>query len=738
MIFAASTFLYLLPLAGLPILFHLVLKQKKRSIVFSTLMFFHRVDPKLNSHRRLREWLLLLMRVLMIALVLSALSRPAIRSAAGNRGKLSLVAIVDNSGSMSAGAESGDGTKLECAKEGARQLLASLEQDADAAVVLLVEDPVVAVPESLTADRGALLKCLDRIHPTEASGDAHRALARAFELLHQSTAGGGVVHVFTDLQQVEWGGDSKRFEAREDLVRVVFHRIGTSPLPRANVAVMGVQFPEQRILVGQPYEVGLSLRNNSDMAADVRVNCINDQDQRSTQNLSLQSQQVTTARLPITMNEQGYHWLKAWVEGDGFAADNAAGIGLFCEGIGTVLFVGEPRQFGVLPMALSPSGRGQLTGLATEFSQSVQLNPEKAPVLIVTTWDWLGAGSSDSTAALKYVEEGGCLLVVPSLSRGYNSPGTQALDSLRAGLRAREAYKSGVRLEVLNRDARFWRQIEQIVGNFSAEPVVAYAFCPLDLSSGFTPLLGAGTGKAVLAQKSLGKGNVFVSGTAFSSRWNTLPLSGLGVVMAQRIAMTGSVASGPGSPKVAQPLSGGITPEGGGATSSHAWGSPWHDLSLVAGERPDAWPAGRETEILSLAGDALEWKGRPTEAPAFPRTGVYLVTAGADKFCISVRASSKEGECRFLESSDVPILGPIAHTVVPFGADANYAQYHAGQARVIELYIPLLLLLTLAVLIEGLLGASRVRSLAGRASPLAENGRRPRTHILPLLLGRHV
>jgi hypothetical protein len=34
MIFSAMTFLYLLPLAGLPILFHLILKQKKRNVVF--------------------------------------------------------------------------------------------------------------------------------------------------------------------------------------------------------------------------------------------------------------------------------------------------------------------------------------------------------------------------------------------------------------------------------------------------------------------------------------------------------------------------------------------------------------------------------------------------------------------------------------------------------------------------------------------------------------------------------
>ncbi len=452
--------------------------------------------------------------------------------------------------------------------------------------MLLVDDPIVGVPELLSADRAALLKCLDRINPTEASGDAQRALTRAFDLLHKSTAQGGVVHVFTDLQQVEWaenrgegvpplrvagilpanrGQDalatkskgkmpSPRLEAAEDRVHVYLHKIGTSPTPHANVAVTAVQLPEQRILVGQPYEVGLSLHNNSDLPAEVRVNCLNGQGQRSTQSVSLQKQEIATVRLPVTVNEQGYHWLKAWVEGDGFAADNTAGIGLFCEGTGTVLFVGRPREFGVLPMAISPSGRGQLTGLVTKFAPSIQDvgwasahadNSEAAgqephglkPILLVTTWGALAAAGSNPTELTKYVESGGNLLIVPSLMPGSDTSAVQAPAWLGAGVHAREAYKTGVRLAILSRDAPFWHQIEQVIGDVSAEPVAVYAFCPLDLSAGLTPLLGAGTKKVILAHKAVGKGNVFVSGVAFSPRWSTLPLSGLGVVMAQRMAV---------------------------------------------------------------------------------------------------------------------------------------------------------------------------------------------------------
>ena len=107
MIFSAPIFLYFLPLASLPVLFHFVFKQKKRTVVFSSLMFFHRTDPRLNSRRRIRQWLLLAMRVLLIAFILLALSRPMFRTSTALGGEISVVAVVDNSGSMSTAAEIG-------------------------------------------------------------------------------------------------------------------------------------------------------------------------------------------------------------------------------------------------------------------------------------------------------------------------------------------------------------------------------------------------------------------------------------------------------------------------------------------------------------------------------------------------------------------------------------------------------------------------------------------------------
>jgi len=735
MIFSAPIFLYLVPLAGLPIVFHLILKQKKRTFVFSTLMFFHRTDPKLNSHRKIRQWLLLLMRILLIAFMLLALSRPEFVTSMGLGGKISVVAIVDNSASMSGPSSyDSDKSKLECAREGARKLILALERSVEAAVVLSVDEPAVPAADSLTSDTGLLLDTLDKIRPTAATGNAVHALARAFELLRASprlrlsgasTTGGGAVHVFSDLQWGEWGRDLEEVKAGGAPITVYFHKVESETRDEANVAIASVQFPEEKVLPKHPYKIGLVLQNNSDTVANIRVNSIDNQGQKNTENVIVEQGRAKTVEVETKPDEAGYHWIKAWIEGDGFSADNEAGIGIFCEETATVLFGGTPEEFGVLPVALSPSGQGQFTGMVVKFSLPGQLSrtaAEEKPILIVTTWAGMQSAQADSVWLREYVENGGNLLVVPSVRPGGRAFSGQLPDWLGASIKTREVYARGVGLEILvykTEKTSFWNRILEAAGRSKLESVSAYIFHPLTLSAEFTPLLGVphqlsaggnggsaggddssasestgavrrtpSGGKVVIAHKKLGKGNIFVSGTAFTSRWNTLPSSGLLVVIAQRMAVAGSSSEQEGA------------------------------LLLVAGERPRGIRAqGGEVEVLSLVGDSMDWKGKEQEIPAFPRTGVYLVTAGDKKYCISVRASEKEGLEKFVEGLQMQPLGQIVHKILPYDEAVDFEQYHKGLARSVELFLSLLLLATLALSAEGWLGAPRLSRAGQEKTP---------------------
>lgn len=677
MIFAAPIFLYLLPAMGLPVAFHFFLKQRKREILFPTLMFFYRTDPRLNSRRKIHQLLLLLLRVLLIAFILLALSRPRFQSSAAMGGKISVVAVVDNSGSMSDTA-AGDKTKLELAVEGARGLVSALGQTASMGVLTLVEDPAVTSGNSLTSDKETLLSALGEITPTAATGNAQLALGKAFKLIDAHSTSGGVVHVFSDLQESEWINDALAGESADPSIKVYLHRIESQTRKEANVAIISIQFPQQKILPRHPLKIGVVCRNNSQATATIRLNSVDDKDNKNTQQVVLEPGAIQTVEVGINPDAPGHHWVRTWIEGDGFSADNEAAIGIVCGKTATVLFDGSRDEFGVLPTAFSPDNYGQFTGMISKFGplSSIPQAQDEKPILIVTTWQEIRQIGPNSAALEEYVKAGGNLLVVPSLKR-ISAKGKPP-DFLGANTKTRMSHPSGVRIEALETDSDFWRRIREATGTVSLGGASVLTFYPLALSEGFTPLLGTGFDRVILAHKKLGAGNIYASGTAFDPRWNTLPLTGLIVVMAQTIAVGGT--------------------------------SLEHDsmISLVAGETPEGIIAGvQQAEFFSLTGDAIEWKGPANEMPAFAKSGVYLVKSGDKEYCVSVRSSDKEGLMQFVAGSQVPAMERITHEIIDYDPTEGFEKYHHGQSRTFNMFLPLLLLATLALLVEGWLANPR-------------------------------
>ncbi len=67
-------------LVGIPIVLHLVMRQKPKQLVFPAIRFLQKRQETNRRTLRLRHWLLLLLRCLAVALVAVALARPSVSS----------------------------------------------------------------------------------------------------------------------------------------------------------------------------------------------------------------------------------------------------------------------------------------------------------------------------------------------------------------------------------------------------------------------------------------------------------------------------------------------------------------------------------------------------------------------------------------------------------------------------------------------------------------------------------
>src|SRR3954464_1909092 len=76
MAFLTPLFLVGLGALAVPVLIHLIQRERKRVIEFPSLMFVRRIPYQSVRRRRIRHWFLLLLRAAAIALSVAAFARP--------------------------------------------------------------------------------------------------------------------------------------------------------------------------------------------------------------------------------------------------------------------------------------------------------------------------------------------------------------------------------------------------------------------------------------------------------------------------------------------------------------------------------------------------------------------------------------------------------------------------------------------------------------------------------------
>ena len=669
---ANPAFLWMIPLAGIPVLFHLFHRIRKKHMLFSSLLFFQMADPRMSARKRIREWLVLLLRTLALLFLMLALSRPVWLGGHGG-GRLAQVLIIDNSGSM-AGPSTGNATKLHHARDAAAALLADMATDDAAAIVTTVADASAAWPEGLSSDVHALRAAMDRVQPTEASGSPAQAFQQAADLLERCTAARLEIHVLSDLQESEWPKSAAAAAAPPMGTSITFHRIRTEPLGGPNVSLAGLSLPAKRLLTRRRYSVSATLRNVGDVDASVRLNTEADTGAGTTRPVRVPAGETTVVSVPVSTTDPGPHWLNIWIDNDAFLPDNRGYLGFIAERNELVLFIGRDATYGMLPMAISPSGDGRLSGLVprrVSLEAAADAIRTRAPAMIVTTWSALASQERMDDAGLlaRYLHGGGTLFVVPACDRSAAIPTVPTWLGISAG--ERQVSQEGVPILVFEKESELWRDLQSDRGGVMMGDVRAFGFMPLTVNDGGTALLGLENGLVLLARRRVGKGTVYASGIAFDTTWSNLPLKGSSLAVVQSMAL--------------------LRPD------------PPQDVAcMVAGNAMLPGQAAQTpVHLTSLAGGAMDWKGPAKTMPVFTAPGFYMASFSNGTTYAAVRCSPAEGEPMFLQDDAVPVMGPIAHSVSTFTDTVAMLKKVRTARRGVSLLLPLLLLATACVLAEG-------------------------------------
>ncbi len=154
MTFLNPAVLVALVAAAIPVLLHLLNLRKLRTVEFSTLAFLKQLEKSRMRRLKLRQILLLILRTLVIACLVLAFARPALRGTSvgglSTHAKTTAVLILDDSFSMSASDE--HGPLLNQAKAASQDALSFLKEGDDVLFQKFSEGAGSETPETTTHD----------------------------------------------------------------------------------------------------------------------------------------------------------------------------------------------------------------------------------------------------------------------------------------------------------------------------------------------------------------------------------------------------------------------------------------------------------------------------------------------------------------------------------------------------------------------------------------------------------
>jgi hypothetical protein len=229
--------LFLAALAGLaiPVLLHLTQREKKQIIRFPSLMFVRRIPYQSVRRRKIHNWLLLFVRLAVLALLVLAFARPFISQVdavvPSGEGARELVVLLDTSYSM------GYGDRWAQAQEAVTEAVSGLNASDRASLVLFSSGAEILVRSS--AEKEKLSAAIATAKPGAGATRYGPALKVAGSILADSRLPRREALLISDFQRGGWRGEEG---ARLPQGAVLTPAPVAAAVDRPNVGVSGVTF----------------------------------------------------------------------------------------------------------------------------------------------------------------------------------------------------------------------------------------------------------------------------------------------------------------------------------------------------------------------------------------------------------------------------------------------------------------------------------------------------------------
>jgi len=531
--FLNTAFLFALSVAVLPLLIHLLNREKVKRVYFSTLRYLRLLQKTRMKRVRIRQIILLILRTLALLLLALAFARPALKGAlsglVGAHAKISAVVLLDNSLSM------GVGGLFRQARAKGEAVLGMLREGDEAELISFSDHPRPLLP-SPTHNLSLVGKELAELELSDGGTNIKEALTEAISIISQSKNLNREIYLITDLRRYGWGKLLARgLEIPSGVRLYIIHPEQNQPRNALikSVSLVGGGMMEK----GKPLELVAKVKNNSSSPfVNLTTELFLDGRRMDQKNIDLKAGGEGDVRFGVTPEGGGSHW--GWVQlpDDELNVDNRRYFNFtILERIKVLCVGGKREDVFYLQLALNP---WQERGFSVE---TVPCEAGELSGFLLSDFDVLalanvGDLNPDRVAAIKgFLEGGGGLFI--SLGEGidprfFNQGSFSDIAPLTLGP-----------LVGIPHQKEIYFSLEKMVyshpifGIFQGKRITSpsiYLAYQGEIKRDSQGLAWFSNGLPALVEGRVGKGRVIVLTSALDLKWSDLPRSGLIVPLLQR------------------------------------------------------------------------------------------------------------------------------------------------------------------------------------------------------------
>ena len=520
--FLAPLFLVGLLAVAVPIIVHLVNRERQNAVAFPSLMFLRRVPFRSVRRQRIRHWTLFALRCLALILLALAFARPFFdrqsqNANAAGTGPREVVVLLDRSYSM------GYGDRWSRATDAAERAISGLTA-ADRATLVLFDHEATAVAGP-TGDAALVRAALEDARPGAGATRYAPALSVAQQLVDRAERPRREVVVISDFQRAGWDGQElPRLAAPASLTTV---DIGDSTT--ANTLVTGVDVTrDARDGVDRAIVAARLARKGQRPVPDARVTLELNGREIEAKRAALPASGATSVTFAsVAVPEATTRGsVRVTSSDDRLAVDDVFHFVIARAQVVSVVIIESPNAPAArtmfLPRALGIGDRPTFRVVQRRSDRVTAADVDDARVVILHGVGMPAGVVGDRIRAL--VRGGGGLIVALGENSGTRAwSGTAELIPGTVGEIIDRSAERGGSMGSLDRNHP---ALESFRGTRSGDFTSARYLRYRSLSPAATDAVLArfDDGSVALAERRVGEGRVLVFGSTFDGYWNDLPV----------------------------------------------------------------------------------------------------------------------------------------------------------------------------------------------------------------------